>query len=60
MTERIASALMLLIAIYGGAYFAVTDPDDYMLWIFIGLAIASIWTVHAVWTTPVFDECDGE
>jgi hypothetical protein len=31
-----------------------------MLWIFIGLALASIWTVHAVWTTPFFDESDAE
>ena len=60
MTERIASALMLLIAIYGGAWFSVYEPESDMLWMFLGLAIASIWTVHAVWTEPVFDECDGE
>lgn len=60
MTERIASALMLLIAVYGGSWFAINDPDSSMLWLFLGLLIASIWTVHAVWTTPLFDEPDAE
>jgi hypothetical protein len=58
MTERIASALMLLIAIYGGAYFVINDPESSLLWLFLGLTIASIWTVHAVWTTPLFDDED--
>lgn len=60
MTERIASVLMLLIAIYGGAYFAITEPEGGMVWLFIGLTLASIGTVHAVWTTPLFEESDGE
>lgn len=58
MTERIASALMLLIAIYGGVWFAINEPDGWEVWMFIGLALASIWTVHAVWTAPLFDETD--
>jgi len=60
MTERIASALMLLVAVYGGVWFLLNESESLFVWLFLGLAIASIWTVHAVWTTPVFDECDGE
>jgi hypothetical protein len=61
MSERIASVLMLLTAIYGGAWFALTEPESDMLWLFLGLAIASVWTVHAVWTAEVFsEEQDGE
>ena len=56
MTERVASVLMLLTAIYGGVWFALTEPESDMLWLFIGLTLASIWTVHAVWTTPLFDD----
>lgn len=58
MPERIASALMLLVAIYCGAWYATNEPESDMLWLFLGLTIASIWTVHAVWTAPVFH--DGE
>jgi hypothetical protein len=58
MTERIASALMLLIAIYGGAWFLLYETESVFVWLFLGLTIASIWTVHAVWTTPLFDEAD--
>lgn len=58
MTERIASVLMLLIAIYAGVWFALTEPDGGMVWLFIGLTLASIWTVHAVWTAPLFEEED--
>ena len=58
MTERIASALMLLVAVYAGGYFALTEPDGWEVWMFIGLTLASIWTVHAVWTTPLFDDED--
>lgn len=60
MTERTASVLMLLAAIYGGVWFALTEPKGGMVWMFIGLTLASIWTVHAVWTAPVFDESDAE
>jgi len=60
MTERIASALMLLIAIYGGAWFLLYETESVFVWLFLGLTIASIWTVHAVWTTPLFDESDAE
>lgn len=56
MTERIASALMLLIAVYGGAWYSINEPESDLLWLFLGLAIASIWTVHAVWTAEVFSE----
>jgi len=56
MTERIASVLMLLFAVYGGVYFTRTAPEGGMVWLFIGLTLLSIWTVHTVWTAPVFDE----
>lgn len=58
MTERIASAVMLLVAVYCGAWYAINDPDNSMLWMFLGLTLASIWTVHAVWTEPVFEDED--
>jgi hypothetical protein len=56
MTERIFSVLLLLAVVYGGVYFARTDPDGGMVWLCIGMTVLSIWTVHAVWTAPVFDE----
>jgi hypothetical protein len=56
MTERIASVLMLLAAVYLGVYFARTAPEGGMVWVFIALTLISIWTVHTVWTAPVFDE----
>ena len=58
MTERIASALMLLMAVYGEVWFLLNEPESVFVWLFLGLTIASIWTVHAVWTTPVFDESE--
>ena len=58
MTERIACVVMLLIAVYGSVWFIRYEPGSRFLWIFLGLTIASIWTVHAVWTAPVFDETD--
>jgi hypothetical protein len=60
MTERIASAVMLIVAVYSGSWYAINDPSSPMVWLFLGLTIASIWTVHAVWTAPVFHEGDGE
>lgn len=57
MTERIASVLMVLVGVYGGAYFAIAE-EDAMAVVFGFLTLFAFWTMHVVWTAPVFHEGD--
>jgi hypothetical protein len=57
MSERLFSVLMVIAGVYGGAHYAVAKNYD-MAAIFGALTLLAIWTVHAVWTAPVFHEGD--
>ena len=53
MTERIASALMLIVSVYGGVYSVIEEPS--VFWVFILLIPAAVITVACVWGDATYD-----
>lgn len=55
MSERIISALMVVVAVYSAIFYVVARDYD-MAALFAVLTLLSFYTVHAVWTAPIFAE----
>lgn len=55
MSERLISALMVLVAVYG-ALFYLLEKDLGMTVLFAVLSALGFYAAHVTWTAPVFAE----
>lgn len=55
MSERLISALMVLVAVYGAIYFLAAKDYD-MTALFVVLSALGFYAAHVTWTAPVFAE----
>lgn len=55
MSERLISALVLLVAVYTAVYYLI-EKDYFMVGLFGIASLIGFYVVHVCWTAPIFAE----